>query len=118
MFSVEQRWRQLCPQGILAMSGDIWDCHNSGGSCSWHQGGWARDAADPLTVPRMAPPTEDKPALMSAELRGRDPVINTEDKDSFQLKKYIYIVYLLFSASAVGVSPAAVRTWPLLGWAD
>ena len=49
---------------------------------------------DLLTVPRMAPPTEEEPAPMSAELRGRDPVINTEDKDSFQLKKkkiYIYI---------------------------
>ena len=44
--------------------------------------------------PGWRPPTEEEPAPMSAELRGRDPVINTEDKDSFQLKKkkiYIYI---------------------------
>ena len=90
----------LPPRGHWPVSGDIWDCHDSGGSCSWHQGGWARDAVDLFTVPRMAPPTEEEPAPMSAELRGRDPVINTEDKDSFQLekkkKKYIYIyIYII-----------------------
>lgn len=45
-------------QGVLAMSGDIFGCHSSGGTIaiSWLE---ARGGAEPLTMHRTDPTAED-----------------------------------------------------------